>query len=345
MYGSEECERLNMHGKFDNIVRIWWAYMLHTKRLGFFTAFYNHSSHTFPYLVLAPNYFKGQITLGTMFMLFTALGSVKGAFDWVIQAYTPLTEFRATTDRLHNFRAAINKLKSKTGGASEINFVHSLPAELPAHALVAKDIHVRLPDSAGGRVVWRAANLSVSAGEFVLLTAPEGSGKSCFFRALAGIWPHASGTVMLPSSSLFVPQKSHIPQGTLKQALTYPECEDTFTDQEVLDALAAVGLQKTVGNRPLSEEANWALALSGGEAQRLAIAHAVLRRPQVLFLDEATSAMGADSSLDIYRLLRKPGTLPEGAMVLTISHDVELLRRVHDCQYTYSVKQGIWLKG
>ena len=42
---------------------------------------------------------------------------------------------------------------------------------------------------------------------FVLLSAPEGSGKSCFFRALAGIWPDAEGEVFLPPEVLFIPQK------------------------------------------------------------------------------------------------------------------------------------------
>lgn len=341
LYGSEECERSHMNDRFDNIVRVWWAYMLHTKRLGFFTAFYQHSSHTFPYLALAPNYFKGQISLGTMFMLFTALGSVKGAFDWVIASYTPLTEFRATTDRLHNFWAAISKCK----GSTDIQYIRPGPTEAPVHVLVAKDIHVRLPDSAGGRVVWRACNLSIRAGEFVLLSAPEGSGKSCFFRALAGIWPHASGTVVLPGNTLFVPQKSHIPQGSLKQAVTYPESEDRFEDQQIRNALEAVGLQRTLGSRPLSDEANWALVLSGGEAQRLAIAHALLMRPSLLCLDEATSAMGDEGALDTYRLLKRPGALPEGATVVSISHHVDLLTAIHDSQYTYSVKQGIWIKG
>lgn len=340
LYGSEECERAQLEGRFDDIVRVWWLMMTYTKRLGFFTAFYMQTSFTFPYLVLAPNYFKGQITLGTMFMLFRALNEVKGAFDWIISSYSTLTDFRATVDRLHNFLEAMERRK----GMTEVSHVLSIPDEAAGSALVAKEICVRLPESVGGRVVWEAANFVAAEGEFVLLTAPEGSGKSCFFRALAGIWPHASGTVHVSGSMLFVPQRSYIPQGSLKQALAYPESEDGFTDKQVRHALEAVGLNEVLRDRELSDKANWELVLSGGEQQRLAVAHAVLRRPSVLFLDEATSAMGDEGALELFQLLRRPGTLPEGAAVISISHDVKLLGPVHDTTYHYSSDEHVWVK-
>jgi len=318
-----------LKGQFEHIAATWWQFMLYQKRLGFFSAFYNHSSHTFPYLVLAPNYFAGQISLGTMMMLFHALSSVKGGSDFVVNTYATLTGFRATTDRLLNFKNAIDRPEE----IKSTDIVRHEPQDPNAPAVVATDISVQLPEAAGGRTVWKGASLTVPQSQFVLLSAPEGSGKSCFFRALAGIWPHASGDVSMSSGALFIPQKSHIPQGTLKQALAYPEDEDAFTDQAVLDAMQAVGLSKTVENSTLTTKANWSLVLSGGESQRLAIAHAVLRKPRVLFLDEATSAMGENSALEIYALLRKPGTLADGAAVVSVSHDVSLLRPVHDIQY------------
>lgn len=341
LYGAEDCEQKQLEGRFDNIVRIWWFMMLYTKRLGFFTAFYMQTSVTFPYLVLAPSYFQGQITLGSMFMLFRALGAVKGAFDWIISSYSTLVDFRATADRLQNFRAALDK----QGEASEVRRLTALPPGQAGAAMVAEGICVHLAKGAGARALWQGAGLSVKEGEFVLLTAPEGSGKSCFFRALAGIWPHASGTVYMQGTSLFVPQRSHIPQGSLKQALTYPDSAEQFTDEEVRKALEAVGLSRTVGMHKLSHEANWEMVLSGGEQQRLAIAHAVLRRPSVLFLDEATSAMGNDGALELYRLLKQPGTLPQGAAVISISHDIDLLSPVHDTRYKYSTQKCVWSKG
>mmetsp|Transcript_149094 Transcript_149094/g.478866 ORF Transcript_149094/g.478866 Transcript_149094/m.478866 type:complete len:858 (-) Transcript_149094:156-2729(-) len=340
LYGSEECERGQMESRFDSIARVWWMMMLYTKRLQFFTMFYMQTSITFPYLVLAPSYFKGQISLGSMFMLFRALGSVKGAFDFIIQSYGSLTEFRATADRLRNFQAAIGDRKNKT----EVVFTPLTKAESTGTTLLASNMDIWLPPGSGDRAVWKDAGLAVREGEFVLLTAPSGSGKSCFFRALGGIWPHARGAVRLPENTLFVPQRSYIPQGSLKQALAYPETEDTFSDEEANHAIEAVGLKSVLANRDLSSVANWELVLSGGEQQRMAIAHAVLKRPQLLLLDEATSAMGEELAVEIYRLLRKPGVLSEGASVVSISHDVTLLSPLHDSCYSYNAEQSAWTK-
>eukprot|EP00913_Durusdinium_trenchii_P018090 g16998.t1 len=216
LYGSEAVEESRLNGRFEWIARVWWMLMSKTKQLNFFQSFYYQTSAIFPYLLLAPSYFKGQITLGSLFMLFDALGTVKGGFDWFLGSYATLTSYRATVDRLTNF---VEALQAKPMG-----------------------------------------ELQVLCGEFVLLSAPEGMGKSCFFRAMAGIWPHAEGDVFLPEDVLFVPQKSYIPQGSLKQALTYPSCASRFSDEEVNGALQALNLTVLEG-RSLKEEADWAWGL------------------------------------------------------------------------------------
>eukprot|EP00913_Durusdinium_trenchii_P018089 g16997.t1 len=72
------------------------------------------------------------------------------------------------------------------------------------------------------------------------------------------------------------------------------------------------------------------------------MARVLLRQPQVLLLDEATSAVSAETALEIFALLRRPGTLPKNAAVITVSHDVELLRAVHDSHYVYDQETSTW---
>ncbi|CAE7260557.1 unnamed protein product [Symbiodinium sp. CCMP2592] len=311
LYGSEPCEEDRLQAKFAWIERVWWMMMCYTKRLGFFVSFYYQTSSIFPYLVLAPNYFRGQITLGTMFMLFDVLWAVKAGFDWFLGSYSELTGYRATVDRLSNFTQAMEKR-----GNAKCKVKRLLAGD--NDAAVVSGLNVQLPAKVDQRQLWKDANLEVKPGQFVLLSAPEGTGKSCFFRAMAGIWPHASGEVYLPAKTLFLPQKSYIPQGTLKQAVAYPSCSTEFTDAEVQAVLEAVRLT-TLEGRQLHDEANWAMLLSGGEQQRLAIARVLLRKPEALFLDEATSALGAEGALEVFQLLRQS---PICAVVVTVSREL-----------------------
>merc|ERR1719487_1655123 len=106
-----------------------------------------------------------------MFMLFSALGMVKGGFDWLIASYTLLTDYRATVDRLQNFWEAVEAAPEK---CSTVEKLDSAPEDMQGAALAAKDISVTLPGKEQKKI-WDKANLVVKPGQFVLLSAPEGT--------------------------------------------------------------------------------------------------------------------------------------------------------------------------
>jgi putative ATP-binding cassette transporter len=111
--------------------------------------------------------------------------------------------------------------------------------------------------------------------------------------------------------AVFLPQRPHLPIGTLRAAVSYPSAEGAFTDDEIRDALAAVGLAPLAAR--LGEAEHWQQYLSGGEQQRLAFARALLHRPDWLFLDEATSGLDEASEQRLYELVRE--RLPHAAVV------------------------------
>jgi putative ATP-binding cassette transporter len=103
--------------------------------------------------------------------------------------------------------------------------------------------------------------------------------------------------------------------GSLKRAVAYPALEDSVTDDAVRAALLAAELPLLADR--LSETENWGQTLSGGEQQRLAIARALLTKPDWLFLDEATSALDAPTATRIHQALldHLPGTT-----IIAITH-------------------------
>lgn len=106
--------------------------------------------------------------------------------------------------------------------------------------------------------------------------------------------------------------------------MVYPNTTDQFTDAAIREALVAAQLPQFADR--IDEVDAWDQRLSGGEQQRLAIARAVLTKPDWLFLDESTAALDEPSEAAIYRMLRE--RLP-GTTIVSIGHR-STLHALHD---------------
>ena len=161
-------------------------------------------------------------------------------------------------------------------------------------------------------------NLEAHAPEWVLLEGRSGIGKSTLLRALAGLWPYYQGSFALGGSLLFLPQRPYLPADTLRHTVSYPHtvCQD---DRLIQTTLEQVGLGRLKDN--LDEPYEWHGILSGGEQQRLSLARALLHKPQILFLDEATNQLDGESALALMQVLKH--NLPD-TLVIGISHQPEI---------------------
>jgi vitamin B12/bleomycin/antimicrobial peptide transport system ATP-binding/permease protein len=309
LYGGEADEKRGLVQRFQALIENWWAIMVATKRLTFFTAGYSQVAMVFPFVVASPAYFAGRIPLGGLTQTANAFGEVQGALSWFVDNYASLTEWRATVKRITGFLDAIDAAR----GASEAGAGVRATAEARPD-LVLDGITLALPD---GRILLEGAAARIEPGEAVLVAGPSGSGKSTLFRAIAGIWPFGAGRVRVPegASVLFLPQRPYLPLGSLHRAVCYPRPITDFTEAEVRAALADAGLGHLAGR--LEEEDAWDRRLSGGEQQRVALARALLLKPGWLFLDEATASLDPEAEARFYALLKE--RLP-GTTLVSIAH-------------------------
>lgn len=320
LYRGEAEEGVQLNDRFQRIRDNWWGIMRTTKSLNLVSTFYSQFANIFPFLMAAPRYFSGAITLGGLMQISSAFGQVQGALSWFISAFTDLAEWKASVNRLAGFHTAVDAAQVDIDGVKvETNNVG---------AILIDRLTLNLPD---GQPLTSALTVDIQAGQHILIAGPSGCGKSTLVRAIAGIWPYGSGNIEIPKSwkLLFLPQKSYLPIGTLRAAVAYPAGEKTYTDlaiQHYFDLCKLPHLKQQ-----LDHVDNWSQRLSPGEQQRVAFVRALLTRPDVLFMDEASSALDTETEDFVYQLIVQE--LPEAAIV-SVAHR-ESVAKYHKMRWQF----------
>ena len=308
LYSGEPREHDGLNISFMKVWNNTWRVMIIGKRLNWFVSFYDNFTTLFPYLVTAPRYFAGAIDFGTVFQVANAFGRVQDSLSWFITLFQNLAIWKATTNRLVTFVDALERAEMD----ARQQLLDVEPQEGSSVTLSVSDIAIPT-----GRTLMQNVQLEIPRGDKVLISGPSGSGKTTLFRVLAGLWPFTKGKLRIPKGArvLFLSQKPYLPLGTLRDTIAFPSEPGTFTDDQIKAALEDVKLWQLV-NR-LDEDENWSMTLSVGEQQRIAIARALLNKPDWLFMDEATSALDEENERHVYELVSQ--RLAQSAIV-SIAH-------------------------
>ncbi len=175
----------------------------------------------------------------------------------------------------------------------------------------------------GGHTVLRDVSFELSAGEIVTIVGPNGSGKTSLFRAIIGATEPAGGEISRKSGLKigYVPQRLHIDPTLPMTVDRFMRLAGKVSSSQCEEALTIAGVPN-IQNRQMAQ-------LSGGQFQRVLLARALINKPDVLLLDEATQGLDQPGSAAFYQQIESVCRDTE-CSVLMISHELHVVMSASD---------------
>ena len=192
----------------------------------------------------------------------------------------------------------------------------------------------------GRKVTLKNINISIKKNNITALVGPSGSGKSTIVDLIMGLQKPNKGKVLIDNKDIFslnlkqyrdmigiVPQEPFLLETTIKQNLLWGLQEDKLiNDSDIWEALKLARADDFIKKFPkkintiVGPRGN---SLSGGQKQRIVLARALIRKPKILILDEATNSLDEQSEQIIINALKK---ISKKTTIIMVTHNVKLLK-------------------
>jgi vitamin B12/bleomycin/antimicrobial peptide transport system ATP-binding/permease protein len=314
-YRGERAEQTELKNRFDATIANYRRYVRRTIGFRGWNATVTQIINPLPFVVQAPRLFAGSIKLGGAVQSASAFHHIESSLSFFRHAYDHFASYRAVIMRLNGLVEA----NARARKLPELSATASIDGSVEL-----ADVEVRTPN---GTQLVEPLDVRLTPGDALVITGRSGSGKTALLRALAQLWPYASGTLRRPDGHnevMFLSQLPYVPLGNLRGVVSYPAMAGEIDDETLREALIKVALPNLVTR--LDENQDWAKVLSPGEQQRIAFARLLAIKPKAVFLDEATSAVDEALEFLLYNLLRTE--LPD-CIVVSVSHRSSIEQHHH----------------
>jgi len=280
------------------------------------------------------NAMRSALLFLMLWLIFTraiSLGEFFSLLFYSFLIFTPLTEFGAVTTQFQEARASLENLNGileqkpelKPDNQKNIGALESIIFKKVDFAYAS----VSTPSVKG-------LDLNLKKGGTMALVGPSGSGKSTIVKLLVGLYRPTVGTIIVNGLNLneldmgnyrrrvgYVSQETQLFAGTFRENLLFVRPE--ATDEECLTALQtaeALPIIERGGQGLDTKIGEGGIKISGGERQRLAIARALLRNPELIIFDEATSSLDSITEKAITKTIQEISKSRANLMTVLVAH-------------------------
>ncbi|MFL6248600.1 MAG: ABC transporter ATP-binding protein [Thermoanaerobaculia bacterium] len=288
--------------------------------------------------------FTKAITLGEFFALFFYSFAIFG----------PLAELGAIIAQYQEARASLEKLDEVLAIEPEPKPEHPVIVG-PLRRVAFEDVGFTYPSSSTPAL--EQIQLEIRAGETVAFVGPSGSGKTSLVKLLVGLYRPSSGRLTINGTDVsevdsaqlrsrigLVTQDTQLFAGTIRDNLLF--VNPSATDEQCIEVLrqaAALPIIERGGNGLDTKIGEGGIKISGGERQRLAIARALLRQPELMIFDEATSSLDSITERSITETIRALTSGTHRRMTVLVAHRLSTIahaQRIHVLAKGHVVETG-----